>query len=317
MNEDVVVVSGLSKKYGKKCAVKNLSFNVRRNTVFGLLGSNGAGKSTTLHMLTGLLPKNEGGLYIFGETVKDKYSINLKRRVAIVPQKISLYQDLTIYDNLYFFAKTYGFSRNVVLKKIAEFQEIFKLGNLNRVIKYLSGGYQRRVSFAVALIGNPDLVILDEALVGIDIETKKIIVDLLLKLKETKTIIITTHSIDDAEKLCDDVLLLHQGERKVYGNTKSLIEEYNKNHGRSLRIVFRDESRIKSFVKELISSIPNEVLVKDLVVSVKFNKKILLNSKSNDVSSILILADSYREDIADIEIEKAGLYELMMDAIKI
>lgn len=314
--EDVVVVNSISKKYGNLYAVKKLSFSIKENTIFGLLGSNGAGKSTTLHILMGLLSSEEGSLFIFGEKVDRKYSKNLKKKVAIVPQEISLYKDLSIYDNLYFFGRAYGFSKNLVRKKIKELQDIFQLGDLKRPVKHLSGGYQRRVSFAVALIGDPDLIILDEALVGIDIETKKLIVDLLLDLKKSKTIVITTHSINDAEKLCDTVLLLHQGEKKLYGKTRELINTYGKSEKRSLNIVFSNEFKMKEFVKELRLHISNEIVVNDLVVSVKFKKKIMFNSKSNEFFNILGLTNSYRDNIVDIEIRKSGLDELMMDAIR-
>ncbi|MFH1521986.1 MAG: ABC transporter ATP-binding protein [archaeon] len=316
VGKEIVTVNSISKKYGKLYAVKNLSFSIRENTIFGLLGSNGAGKSTTLHMLMGLLSIEEGDLFIFGEKVKKKYSNSLKKKVAIVPQEISLYKDLTIYDNLYFFGRAYGFSRILVREKIKESQELFGLGDLKRPVKHLSGGYQRRVSFAVALIGNPDLIILDEALVGIDIETKKLIVDLLLKLKKSKTIIITTHSIDDAEKLCDEVLLLHQGEKKLCGKTKDLIRAYSSSEKRSLNIIFSNELGMKKFVEDLKPHISHEIIVNDLVVSVKFKEKISFNSKPNDFFNILGLANSYRNDIIDIEIKKSGLEELMMDAIR-
>lgn len=314
--ESVVIASGVSKKYGDLYAVKKLSFRIRKNSIFGLLGSNGAGKSTTLHILMGLLGSAEGSLTIFGEEVKKSYSNKLKKRVAIVPQEISLYKDLSIKDNLYFFGKAYGFSKKVVLDKIKELKDLFGLGDLSRPIKHLSGGYQRRVSFAVALIGDPDLIILDEALVGIDIETKKLIVDLLLELKKSKTIIITTHSIHDAETLCDDILLLHQGERRLYGKTADLIEEYDSSHSRSLNVIFKEDVRAREFAKGLKSNIPNEVFVDNSIVSVKFKEKILFNLKSNECAAVLVLARPYEKDIIDIEIRRSGLDELMMDVIK-
>lgn len=229
MKAEVVKVVNLSKRFRKVDALKDVSLVIEEKEIFGLLGSNGAGKTTLLHILMGLLDY-EGEVYFFGEKLNN-YPRFLKNKVAIVPQKISLYDDLTIKDNLYFFGKAYGLKNWEVLERIEKLSNALKLGDLNRKVQELSGGYQRRISIAVALMGNPEILILDEALVGIDLITKKVITDMLLKLKESKTIILTTHSIVDAEKLCDSVCLLHKGENVLSGRTEEVINKYsNKFH---------------------------------------------------------------------------------------
>ncbi|GEM_PF-6243032 len=144
MEKEVVVsVSGVSKRFGKLLAVDDVSFEIERNTIFGLLGSNGAGKTTMMHMLTNLLTPSKGEIRILGEDTIN-FSKSLKSKVAIVPQKISLYEELTIYDNLYFFGKMYNLKRKEILDKIEGFAETLQLGDLGRKTKHLSGGYQRK-----------------------------------------------------------------------------------------------------------------------------------------------------------------------------
>jgi len=232
MKAEVVKVVNLSKKFRKVDALKGVSLIIEEKEIFGLLGSNGAGKTTLLHILMGLLDY-QGEVYFFGEKIKD-YPRFLKNKVAIVPQKISLYDDLTIKDNLYFFGKAYGLKKEEVLERIEKLSDALKLGDLKRKVQELSGGFQRRVSIAVALIGNPEILILDEALVGIDLITKKVITDMLVKLKESKTIILTTHSILDAEKLCDSVCLLHKGENVLCGKTGEIIDKYSNKYRREV-----------------------------------------------------------------------------------
>ena len=313
MEKEVVVsVSNVSKKYGYITALNKVSIEVEKNTIFGLLGSNGAGKSTLLHILTGLLNYDSGDVYIFGEKVSKKYSKNLKRRIAIVPQRISLYDPLTIYDNLYFFGKAYGLKGSKVKERIEYLQDTLKLGDLNRSVKILSGGYQQRVSIAVALIADPDLIVLDEALVGIDIETQKIITDLLLKLKKNKTIIITTHSIRDAEKICDNICFLHRGNKILDGSTKSIIKKYTPEIGVKLIVIFKDDKSASESIEKLKNTFHDDI---DYILE---NETITINIK-RDINSIIKFLDKDKklsDSVDNIYIERPNLEDVMFKLIK-
>ncbi len=312
MEKEVAVrVSNVSKKYGNLNALDFVSFEIEKNTIFGLLGSNGAGKSTMAHILTGLLSFKKGIVEILGERLWSSYSRSLKRRVAIVPQQISLYDDLTIYDNLSFFGKAYGLRRKEILARIRNLDYMLNLGDLNRKIKNLSGGYQRRVSIAVALIGDPELLIMDEALVGIDLETRSIIIKFLRELKKTKTIIFTTHSMSEAEELCDYVCFLHKGKKVMEGKTEELIENFAINHNSKIKIIFRDtESALK--VKKLLRE--------EYGVSLS-NRTLEIESSSAEynVSNMIRFLEKirvFRGDIRTIEIIKPSLGEIFLDVIK-
>jgi|SRR3989338_8075925 len=313
MEEEVVVrVNNITKNFGYVTALNKVSIEVKKNTIFGLLGSNGAGKSTLLHILTGLLNYDSGEVYIFGEKIKNKYSKILKKRIAIVPQKISLYDTLTIYDNLYFFGRAYGLKRNQVKERIDYLQNTLKLGNLDRTIRILSGGYQQRVSIGVALIADPELIILDEALVGIDIETQKIITDLLLKLKKNKTIIMTTHSIRDAEKICDNVCFLHRGNKLLDGETKSIIKEYTPEIGIKLIVVFKDNKSAENSLEKL-----NDKYHDDINCNLE-NETLTINTKKNvyDIIDFLNKDKKSRRFIENVYIERPNLEDVMFKLIK-
>ncbi len=218
--EPIIQIKNLSKNFKKIKALDNISLEIQKNTIFGLLGSNGAGKTTLIHILMGLL-KYEGKITYF----QNPNLKTIKNKLALVPQKLSLYDDLSIFDNLYFFGRAYKLSHKETIKKIENLQKQLQLGDLQRKVKILSGGFQKRVSIAVALIGEPEILILDEALVGIDIITKKIITEILIKLKKSKTIILTTHSIDEAERLCNEIAILHKGKLILKKKTSELLKE--------------------------------------------------------------------------------------------
>lgn len=309
--EEVVEVFNVSKKFGSVTALDNVSLTVEKNTIFGLLGSNGAGKTTLLHIITGLLNPSNGEINIFGERVTKEYSKKLKKIVAIVPQKISLYDDLTIYENLYFFGSAYALKKEDILKKIKDFKNMLKLGDLNRKIKNLSGGYQRRVSLAIGLIGNPQLLILDEALVGIDLETKNIITNLLLNLKKNITIIITTHAIKEAEEICDYICFLHKGKKVLDGKMSYIIRKYaSKYHGR-ISIKFKDANIAERIFKNF-KNYKSIELQKDTIhietLCGDYNASVLVN--------FIKKIKKYGGYIDDINIYKPSLEEVMLNFIK-
>ncbi len=311
-SEEIISVEKVSKKYKDVTALNKVSFKIRKNCIFGLLGSNGAGKSTMLHILIGLLDASEGEVCILGEKTSRNSEL-LKNKVAIVPQKISLYQNLSIFDNLYFFGKAYGIKNDKIVKRINKLSQIFKLGILKRKVKHLSGGYQRRVSLAVALIGNPEILILDEALVGIDLETKKIIIELLKKLKEKKTILITTHSISEIEQLCDYVCFLHKGEKILEGKTKEIVEEYSSIHPSKILIKFNSPETAYEAAKKFPKDSPIDLKINNRVLEINFFEK---QNKPLSIINFIQRDEKLRNSIAGIEVHKPALEEIILNIIK-
>lgn len=309
--DGAIKIKNLSKSYGKLKVLDNISLTVPYNSIYGLLGSNGAGKSTFMHILTGLLDYDSGELFILREDVNGR-SKSVQRKLAIVPQKLSLYNDLTIYDNLFFFGKSYGMKSREVKGKINELAGILGLGDLNRRIKHLSGGYKRRVSIAVSLIGGPEILILDEALVGIDIETREIIINLLLELKKEKTIIITTHSIREAERLCDHMCFLHRGKKLVEGETREIIRKNSSDKEIIIEMKADNIKRAKDVIKKLKDfKVKKQIQGRNITLSflsADYNLLEVIDYIKNIIGNVYF--------IEDLQIKAPGLEEVVKDLIK-
>ena len=306
-----IVVDCVSKKFGDVLAIDNVSFKVRKNCIFGLLGSNGAGKSTMISMLVGLLSPSAGEITILQNNIGMTYPSILKKKVAIVPQRLSLYENLSIYDNLYFFGSAYKLSSESIGRKIRFLSDTLKLGNGYRKVRHLSGGYQRRVSLAMALMGDSEIILLDEALVGIDLETREVILKFLNSLKADKTIIYTTHALEEAENICDEIIFLHRGKKLKEGLTEEIIEEYARKYPSEIKVTLPDYKEISKICLRLkergynASSYQNTVLIKSL-------------SDEKDLSNIISILKhiaNYREDVIDFSIKKPGLNEIMLDLL--
>lgn len=223
-------IQQLSKKYGKKIALESISFSVKKGTCFGLLGPNGAGKSTTMKILTGIVIADNGSVSILGlDSIEHRQSI--QQKVGYVPQSITLYEELSAYDNLLFFGKMYGVKDNLLKERIRKV--LVQTGLLDRAkdkVKEYSGGMKRRINIAAALLHEPKILILDEPTVGIDPQSRNHIFDMIHELKkEGVTIIYSTHYMEEVEALCDEIAIIDNGKIITQGNLKELLEQYSTN----------------------------------------------------------------------------------------
>jgi ABC-2 type transport system ATP-binding protein len=207
--EDVVVTEGLTKRFGELVAVSDLDLRIGRGAVYGLIGPNGSGKTTTIKMLNGLLRPSAGNALVLGEPVR---SPEVVHRVGYMPQERAIYTDLTVHENLQLFAGMYSMARD-------EFEErgdaLLEMTDLRErrdgLVAELSGGMKHRVSLACALVHDPELVFLDEPTVGVDPELRKGFWDYFASLKsEGKTVVLTTHYMDEADH-CDIVGMMRRG----------------------------------------------------------------------------------------------------------
>jgi ABC-2 type transport system ATP-binding protein len=300
-----IEVNNLVKKFGKFIAVNDLSFSVPENKIFGLLGSNGAGKTTTINMLTGLLMQDSGQINILSmESPKDIEKI--RQHIALVPQTISLYESLTIYENLEFFGALYIKNSGDLKKKIEEMIGVFELNEKRNVkIAHLSGGYQRRCSIGCALISDPKILFLDEPLTGIDIHTTEIILNFIKSIKGI-TIIFTTHSIKEAESVCDYVLFMDKGQKILGGTPKQLINYYSKQFGEIITIEF--DSRInKDKIEEYLTKSGFNIReIKAYGNSISLISMDLGNTLVDIMSSI----KSLRSSVLNIDIKKPTLEDI-------
>lgn len=204
-----VEIYGLTKKYKNIVAVNNIDLIIKEHELFSLLGVNGAGKTTTIKMLTGLIKPTEGSAKVLGyDLLKDIQTI--KENINISPQETAIAPNLTVKENLEFICDIYK-----ILNKNEKVNEMINLFNLERIInskaKILSGGWQRKVSIAMALITEPKILFLDEPTLGLDVIARRELWDSIKKIKENATIILTTHYMEEAYELSDRVAIMKDG----------------------------------------------------------------------------------------------------------
>lgn len=220
----VIKATGLSKRYKELVAVDDISFTVERGKCFGFLGPNGAGKSTTMRMIYGLSPVTEGELHVLGLNARKDIS-KIKARLGVVPQENNLDPDLNVYENLIVYANYFGMPKNKAIEKA---HELLKFVNLedkaDKKADKLSGGMKRRLIIARALINDPDIVILDEPTTGLDPQARHLLWDKMFELKsKNKTLILTTHYMEEAAYLCDHIFIMDKGKIITQGSPRELI----------------------------------------------------------------------------------------------
>ena len=220
-----IVVTGLSKQYPDKTAVDNISFSVDKGSIFSLLGVNGAGKTTTIKMLCGLTRPTGGEAYVLSRDIHTELG-EVKKLVNISPQDTSVASRLTVRENLEFIAGIYGADRKKQREKADEMIQYFHLQEVaDRRAKVLSGGWQRKLSIAMALITEPQIIFLDEPTLGLDVLARRELWEVIRRMKEKITIILTTHYMEEAESLSDKVAVMVDGQIKAMGSVEELKEQ--------------------------------------------------------------------------------------------
>ncbi|MFT5393704.1 MAG: lipooligosaccharide transport system ATP-binding protein [Gammaproteobacteria bacterium] len=226
-----VSARGLTKSFGDTMVVKGIDFDVPQGRCFGILGPNGAGKTTTLRMLLGQAIPSAGELTVLGHAVPNARRA-ARRRIGVVPQLDNLDPDFTVVENLYVYASYFGMSRAVVRSRVDEILELVVLtARANSPISALSGGMKRRLSIARALVNDPDLLVLDEPTTGLDPQVRHLIWSRLRELaREGKTLLLTTHYMEEAQRLCDEIIVMDGGRIVAQGSPASLIREHVEAH---------------------------------------------------------------------------------------
>ena len=227
MTESLVQARGLTKKFDDFTAVDAIDFDIRKGEAFGFLGPNGAGKTSTMKMITTVSPITEGKLSVFGiDPNVDGRSI--RQRIGVVPQEDNLDLELTVFENLYIYGRYHDMKKSEITSRIDELLDFAQLTERkDSEVEPLSGGMKRRLTIARALINNPELIILDEPTTGLDPQARHLLWDRLYRLKrEGATLIITTHYMDEAEQLCDRLVVMDQGKIAAEGSPRELIQRY-------------------------------------------------------------------------------------------
>jgi lipooligosaccharide transport system ATP-binding protein len=228
MTQPLVEARHLTKRFGTFTAVDDVSFEVRPGEAFGFLGPNGAGKSSTMRMVAAVSPVTEGYLRVMGlDPAADGPEI--RGRIGVVPQEENLDEELSVYENLLIYGRYFGLPKKVIDERIAELLHFAALQERrDSKVEPLSGGMKRRLVIARGLINQPEMLILDEPTTGLDPQARHLLWDRLYRLKQQGvTLIITTHYMDEAEQLCDRLVIMDKGRIVAEGSPRELIEEYS------------------------------------------------------------------------------------------
>ncbi|MGN0696881.1 MAG: ABC transporter ATP-binding protein [Oscillospiraceae bacterium] len=220
---DMIKIEGLTKSYKDVTAVDNLSLNVEKGELFALLGVNGAGKTTTIKTLCCLCPADSGRAEIGGFDVF-RQSAEVKKMIGVSPQETAVAKNLSVYENLVLMGGVHGFSKEKSRQTAEELIGKFKLGEIrDKQAKKLSGGWQRRLSIAMALVSGPQLLFLDEPTLGLDVIARSELWDVIREFKGKITIILTTHYMEEAESLSDRVGVMKSGKLLFCGTSEELV----------------------------------------------------------------------------------------------
>ena len=266
MTDDVLLrARGLTKSFGDFTAVDGIDVEVRRGEAFGFLGPNGAGKSSTMRMVGCVSPVTSGELRILGlDPATDGAAI--RARLGVCPQRDILDEDLSVEENLWIYGRFFGLSRAEVRRRADELLDFAQLVDRRKDrVEPLSGGMKRRLTIARSLMNNPEVLLLDEPTTGLDPQARHVLWDRLFRLKrEGVTLIITTHYMDEAEQLCDRLVVMDHGRIVAEGSPRDLIERYSTREVVELRFeVDEQESHLGSLegLGERVEVLPDRLLV--------------------------------------------------------
>lgn len=225
-NKISVWAKDLTRKFGKFIAVDNVSLEVYKGEIFGFLGANGAGKTTTIKMLTGLLQPTSGDGSVAGFDVNKQYE-QIKKNIGYMSQKFSLYDDLKVKENLYFFGGVYGLSKKDVTRRIGELEIVLGLGDiLSRMTKSLPIGFKQRLALGCSILHKPSIIFLDEPTGGVDPIARRFFWDLIYDIANMgTTVFVTTHYMDEAE-YCHRLSIMYQGKIVEIGSPKEIKQKY-------------------------------------------------------------------------------------------
>ncbi|MDY1591485.1 MAG: ATP-binding cassette domain-containing protein [Methanofastidiosum sp.] len=293
----VIELNNVTKKYNDRIAVNNFSFTAESGKIYGFLGPNGAGKTTTIRMIMGIIESDLGSIQVFGE----KLSEESKKRIGYLPEERGLYRKYRVSDLLLYFGRLKGLRLDEARKNTEIWLDRVDLKDrANSKIEELSKGMQQNVQLIVSLINNPDLVILDEPFMGLDPINTRNMKEIIYSLKESgKTIIFSTHQMNEAERLCDHIFLINNGVKVIDGPLEEIKKKYSKNF---VSVEFRD----KIIKLEDIDIIQNVYFEGN-----KAEIELRENTNYNDLLKVLL----HKGDITKYEISESSLESIFVEVV--
>ena len=267
--KDVINLKRVSKEYPGAKALDRISFSVSKGSIHGFLGPNGAGKTTAMNIITGLIPPSEGEAFINGQNVQKNLK-QIQSKIGFLPENPPLYHNMIVEDYLKFVAKINGISGNDLKKKIGLVVEKCGLEKCSkRMIGNLSKGYKQRVGIAQSMVFDPEIIILDEPWVGLDPEAITEIRNLIISLKENRTVLLSTHQLHEANRICSDITIINKG-RMIQSGPISKLHESFRNHQIIWAEVLNWDDSILIEVKKEFRFNSIEVIQNDRSFGIKF-----------------------------------------------
>jgi lipooligosaccharide transport system ATP-binding protein len=265
MGEPLVVARDLTKSFGELVAVDGIDFEVRAGEAFGFLGPNGAGKSSTMKMIGAVSPITSGRLSVLDMDPAGD-GAEIRARLGVVPQEDNLDLELSVYENLLIYGRYFGLDRDVIDERVKELLEFAQLTERrNHRVEPLSGGMKRRLTIARGLINQPDLLLLDEPTTGLDPQARHLLWDRLYRLKQQGvTLIITTHYMDEAEQLCDRLVIMDKGRIVAEGSPAQLIDQHSRREVLELRFpVGEQDGKVERLegIAHRLEELPDRILL--------------------------------------------------------
>ncbi len=298
----MIQVQNLSKSFQDIQAVNNISFTIKKGEIFGLLGPNGAGKSTTLNMMSTILKSDAGSIHIDGKN-SSKNSNECKHLIGVVPQEISLYEDLSAYNNLLFWGDLYGIPSKQLKERIHETLELIGLlDRKNDLIKTYSGGMKRRINIAAALLHHPKILFMDEPTVGIDPQSRNHIFEVIETLNsQGMTIVYTTHYMEEVERLCDRIAIIDSGKIIAQGTQSQLKELVQTKESIQFEFNFLSETNVDQLRQLLPYTITQN------------KNKLLVESTVKELSKVITACNELELSIKDIQLNKVNLEAIFLN----
>jgi len=252
-----VSIRGLRKSFGDVTAVKDLSLDVRRGEIFGFLGPNGAGKTTTISMVCGLLRADAGEILVDGKPLREDYRA-ARTRMGLCPQELAIWEMLTCFEQLEFVARQYDVRRRVAGRRADELLEILGLvEKRNRLAKTLSGGMKRRLNIALALVHDPEILIIDEPQAGLDPQSRILVREHIRSLAREKTVILTTHDMDEVDRMAERIAIIDHGELLVLDTPEALKGRVGPGDVLEIRVSAGDGLNVVQLRKSLPDAVQN------------------------------------------------------------
>lgn len=299
----MIEIKNLCKSFGKITAVDNISLQAKAGEIFGLLGPNGAGKSTTINCISGLVVPTEGSININGFN-NSSQAVQAKQSLGLVPQELALYEDLSAHENLVFWGSAYGLSGKKLEERIQlVLNDVGLESRQKEPVKQFSGGMKRRLNFACAILHKPAALLLDEPTVGVDPQSREHLLQAIIKLKEAGTAVIyTTHYMEEAERLCDNLAIIDQGKIIAAGTISDLRAQVGEKDLIILKGVFSlldNHSALEKLGLEILEVDENEI-------------RLLIADASRRLTEVLDSINTIYGKVSQVVIQQANLESLFI-----